>query len=347
MNNQLNILFLGELHRADAQSWYKGIEMCLGQTIEKVEIRPQRYRCMRIIAFAQFMFKLICSSKKYDIVLAERTTSYGFLTIFVNAKVRAIAQQGITDTYPENGFSGFYKAILKRTACKYATIIHAWGHAMVPSQLKAGAHPAKIKVKPKGINLKQFTYRDKITDFKPIAIVTRSLYEEYRHEDILQAVHLLQVQGIILEVYIIGDGPKRNELIQLCKQLQIEDKIHFIGRVPNDQLPEYLNKASIYLSVPETEGVSSSLFEAMACGCIPIVTHLPGNIPFIQPGINGELVKVKNPESLALALAQVINKPEHYKKGVERNRDFIEKEADWHKNMQYFTNLYLNLLNQK
>ncbi|MFT5773136.1 MAG: glycosyltransferase involved in cell wall biosynthesis, partial [Algoriphagus sp.] len=104
-------------------------------------------------------------------------------------------------------------------------------------------------------------------------------------------------------------------------------------------------KAKIYISVPETEGVSASLFEALASGCFPIVTDLLGTRVFINSGENGILVPVGNPEELAEALMHYNGNSERFESAVLANRTFIEDEVDLKKNMKLIWNRYLEIFN--
>jgi glycosyltransferase involved in cell wall biosynthesis len=345
------ILFLGETFRADAQSWIKGIQKQSGQKIETMEIPYSDSRIRRICNAVIFLFKVLQSrfASQYDFVLAERATSYGFFSLFVNAKLRVVAQQGITDAYPESGFSGFYKRILQRIVYKNVDLIHAWGHVMTYAMLTSGADPRKIMVLPKGIDLKRFEFRnpDSFDFLKTRLIVTRSLFELYRHEDILLTVAKHKKIGNYLNVDFIGDGPEEDKLKKMSADLNIANQINFVGKVPNEELPYLLNKSILYLAVPTTEGVSSSLFEAMAVGCFPIVSDLPANQVFLSNNENGILVPVKNVTKLADAIQFAIDNPERIKNAILKNRVYIEANVDFDKNMKIIYDTYLTFFSQK
>lgn len=343
----MRILFLGESYRADAQSWYRGIEAASGFPVEIKELPSTGGRVGRMIKALGFLTNLIFSSDKYDIVLAERSTSYGFFSLFVNTKVRVVAQQGITDCYPDVGFTGWYKRILQRAIYQRADRIHAWGYVMTYSMLERGTEPHRIKVKPKGLDLNRFRFVSHSEDQKVVAIVTRSLYDIYRHEDILNAIAILKKKGKTIHCLMVGDGAERQKLHQLTDDLGINQEITWLGRIPNPDLPNYLAKASLYLAVPTTEGVSSSLFEAMACGCFPIVTDLPANRAFISPGVNGLLVEPCNPASLADQIEKYLTDPLRFEPGVESNRAYIEANCDITVNMREFFLDYKQLAGSK
>ena len=179
------------------------------------------------------------------------------------------------------------------------------------------------------------------------AIVTRSLYDIYRHSEILEALSILKNKGVIVRCLMIGDGIEKEKLLKQTSNLGLEEQVKWLGRVPNDELPQYLAQAELYLAIPETEGVSASLFEAMACGCFPIVTDLPANRAFINSGQNGLLVQLGNPQDLAEKIEHYCSDPLRFRPFVRFNRNFIELNCNLEVNMGEFFSTYQKLLNQR
>lgn len=347
----IKILFLGETYRADAKTWIKGIEQESGTRPDTMEIKRSDTRTGRIFNALLFFFQILKTSfgNRYDLVLAERATSYGMFSLFVNAKVRIVAQQGITDAFPEEGFSGFYKRIIQRWVYKRVDMIHAWGHVMTYAMLNSGAAPHKILVLPKGIDLGlyQFSGTNHIPSPEVSLIVTRSLYYLYRHADILKSVAILKDNGLKVKVVMVGEGPEYPRLVQLCRDLNIEDQVNFMGLVPNYELPKLLSQSALYVAFPTTEGVSSSLFEAMAMGCFPIVSDLPANQAFLSQKKNGILVPVEDVSQLASAIRFAVEHPDLVEKAIVVNREYIAKHVDFKRNMKVIYKRYLGLLSQK
>ncbi|MGK4569179.1 glycosyltransferase [Flavobacterium sp. 3HN19-14] len=177
------------------------------------------------------------------------------------------------------------------------------------------------------------------------AIVTRSLQPEYRHETILKAFDIINQKGIDFVLTIVGDGTELKNLKKLAKNLKISDKVHFTGRIPNSDLPQLLQQANFYLSMPITEGVSASLFEAMAAGCYPVVTDIPGNQSWISHRENGQLIAIDNIEMLAEELIWANENKDYREKAVASNRSFVEKNADYNTNMKIIADRYHQLIN--
>ena len=340
------ILFLGETYRADAQTWIRGIESSSGISIDTLEVKGTSTRAGRILKFLGFGFQILKTnfSKSYDLVLAERATSYGLFSLFVNAKKRIVAQQGITDAWPEEGFSGVYKRFFQKLVYKKVDLIHAWGEVMVPAMINSGADPHKIMVLPKGINLESYAFgKEKNPN---LAIVTRSLTPVYHHDLILEAVSILKLENIDLQLKIVGDGPLLIILKERTKELGLENQVEFLGRIHNTQLPKFLQNSGLYISFPETEGVSASLFEAMATGCFPVVSDLPGTRAFINSGENGILVPAKDSQALAQAIKFYIRNPNLVSQAVLNNRKFVEDHADVKKNMEEIWKRYCSVFQE-
>ncbi|MDI6049088.1 glycosyltransferase [Flavobacterium sp. XS2P24] len=345
------ILFLGESYRADAITWMNGLKEFGNFEIITWELKTPsnciHNRILRIFEFELAIFKIkkIIKTQQPDMVIAERTTSYGFLAALSGVKPVAIAQQGKTDLWPEKSISLPLKRLIQNYAFKKADLIHAWGPVMTISMLEANVDMNKVLVLPKGIDLTKFGNQNNANPEKICAIVTRSLLPEYRHDIILKSFAILNQKGIDFVLTIIGDGSQLSKLKDLAKDLGIENKVNFTGRIPNTELPKLLQQSNIYISMPITEGVSASLFEAMATNCYPVVTDIAGNQSWIKHRENGQLVTVDDYKMLSEELIWAFENNEHRNEAVLKNRVFLEKNADYNINMKIIANKYHELIN--
>ncbi|MFV7236839.1 glycosyltransferase [Flavobacterium sp. ZB4R12] len=345
------ILFLGESYRADAITWMNGLREFGNFEIITWELKTSnnnlKNRILRIFEFelAFFKIKKIIKSQQPDMVIAERTTSYGFLAALCGVKPVAIAQQGRTDLWPEKSILLPLKKLIQHYAFQKADLIHAWGPVMTISMIKVNVDMNKVLVLPKGIDLEKFGNKNNANPEKICAIVTRSLLPEYRHDIILKSFAILNQKGMDFVLTIIGDGTQLSKLKDLAKDLGIENKVNFTGRIPNTALPKLLQQSNIYISMPITEGVSASLFEAMATNCYPIVTDIAGNQSWIKHRENGQLVTVDDFEMLAEELIWAFENSEYRNNVVLKNRTFVEQNADYNINMKIIAQKYHELIN--
>ena len=344
------ILFLGETYRADAITWITGLKEFGDFEIVTWELKTPSSgffnRVLRLVEYCGAMFNInkLVQTYKPDMVIAERTTSYGFLAALCDVKPSAIAQQGISDLWPENSLLIPFKKLIQHYAFKKATLIHAWGIAMTYSMKNANVDMTKVMVCPKGVDVARF----KRTNTKEIptikAIVTRSLLPEYRHSTIIKAFEIIHQQGIDFTLTIVGDGPQLIDLKNLARTLKISSKVVFTGRIPNEALPKLMTQHNFYISMPTTEGVSSSLFEAMAIDCYPIVSDILGNQCIITHRENGQLVTVDDKEMLAKEIIWAYENQEYRNQVIDKNRKFVHEKANYKQNMKIIADRYHELI---
>jgi len=344
------ILFLGESFRADAITWINGLREFGDFEIITWELTtPSNNKTNRILRLLEFIFaifkiKKIIKAENPNMVIAERTTSYGFLAAMTGIHPMAIAQQGQTDLWPEKTVTISFKKLIQNYAFQQADLIHAWGEVMTLTMKESNVDMNKVLVLPKGIDLDVFANHNNANPQKICAIVTRSLLPEYRHDIILKAFGVLNRKGIDFSLIIVGDGKQFPILKQLAKELKIQEKVIFTGRIPNTQLPQLLQESNFYISMPITEGVSASLFEAMACNCYPIVTDIAGNRSWIQHRENGNLVPVDDYNALAEELIWSFENKDQKEQAVLINRKTVEHKANYKTNMKIISNKYYHLI---
>lgn len=346
------ILFLGETYRADAITWMNGLRdfgdfEVVTWELETNNAGVNRLRRLFELSKAILTIRSTVRKLKPDMVIAERTTSYGFLAAISGIKPMAVAQQGITDLWPLDSPLYIFKKVLQDYAFKKADIIHAWGKVMADHMAESKVDMAKVMVLPKGINLDFFEFNANHDDSMINAVVTRSLEPEYRHDVILRAFALIRQKNIPFKLVIIGDGSESKNLKLLAKELDIDTKVEFLGRINNNNIPKYLQDSNFYISMPITEGVSASLFEAMASGSFPIVSDLAGNRCWLTEKVNGLLVPSENHIKLAEELEWAFNNSKVTKKAIADNRKFVEENANYSKNMKIIAKAYNDLMNVK
>ena len=201
------ILFFGETYRADAITWMNGLREFGDFEIVTWELKTSNNgfnRIIRLFELAKAILTIKSIVKKFnpDMVIAERTTSYGYLAAISGLKPMAIAQQGITDLWPHNSPLYIFKKRLQNYAFKKADLIHAWGNSMAEHMKESNVDMDKVMILPKGINLDFFQFNDASDGTMINAVVTRSLEPEYKHDLILKAFSIVKQKNISFKLTI-------------------------------------------------------------------------------------------------------------------------------------------------
>ncbi|MEM2857261.1 MAG: glycosyltransferase family 4 protein, partial [Candidatus Nitrosocaldaceae archaeon] len=129
---------------------------------------------------------------------------------------------------------------------------------------------------------------------------------------------------------IIGDGPLREEYINICRHNGIESNVIFKGRVSEDQLIKSYQESSMLIvpSTTDTDSFPLVSLEANACG-IPVVASRVGGIPYyVNEGINGFLVKPADSKALADKITELLDKPKLLEELSRKSRERA-LEFDW------------------
>ncbi|HUR10290.1 MAG TPA: glycosyltransferase family 4 protein [Flavitalea sp.] len=90
--------------------------------------------------------------------------------------------------------------------------------------------------------------------------------------------------------------------------LQVSKNIILIGKVEYEQLQRWYSAADYFLSCSHREACGYSLIEAMACGCLPVVTDIPSFRVLTSNGTLGQLFEPGNPEALKKAIENAVLK---------------------------------------
>jgi glycosyltransferase involved in cell wall biosynthesis len=109
-------------------------------------------------------------------------------------------------------------------------------------------------------------------------------------------------------IVIVGQGPLESELRAELSRRGLQDRVAFVGRVSDEDLPAYYQAcdALVLPSVARTEAFGVVQIEAMAAGRPVVSTNLPTGVPWVnRDGVTGLVVPPGNAEALGAALARL------------------------------------------
>ncbi len=104
---------------------------------------------------------------------------------------------------------------------------------------------------------------------------------------------------------VANDGSLCAQATALAQQLGLADRVTFVGRLTPDAQSHWYARAQWHLSLPRSDSVSVSVLEAMAHGCIPLLSDLPANRELVRDGDNGMVLGDPIPIDLPSRLASL------------------------------------------
>lgn len=156
-----------------------------------------------------------------------------------------------------------------------------------------------------GVDLEKFISKGEKIDFglpKPIILSVGALYWYKHHERSIKALKLLENGSLV----IVGEGPQKNELVQLAETLDLSDRVKFI-QVPFEKIPAYYRSADLFvLPSWNRESFGIVYLEAMASGLPVIAPDDLSRREIIDDA--GILIDTENPDKYAQAIITALNK---------------------------------------
>jgi glycosyltransferase involved in cell wall biosynthesis len=165
----------------------------------------------------------------------------------------------------------------------------------------------KIIIAPRHIiNFDKFKITKNFNEKENLIGYIGRLSEEKGINNFLDAIKILSKTENDLKFLIGGNGNLKVEVEKFIKKNELNDTVKFIGWIPQDKLPNYLNEIKLLVIPSYTEGLPNIMLESMACGT-PVLANSVGSIPdIIEDGFNGFLIAKNSPENIAKDILRVI-----------------------------------------
>jgi glycosyltransferase involved in cell wall biosynthesis len=184
------------------------------------------------------------------------------------------------------------------------------------------------------------------------------LYKFKGHEFLLRAMPTILKAEPNAKLVLVGDGEMRGQLEALTKELDIADKVVFLGERSNGMsrsterehvrrnsgdkdVAEALRAFDIFVFPSLREGMPGALMEAMAAGLPVVATDIDGNRELVRHGIDGLLVPPHDFKELALSVIELLLDKKRAQKFGTAARERIGKDFGIEKMVHSLDEVYL------
>ena len=281
-----------------------------------------------------------------DILHAHYVTSYGLAGALTGRHPLIVTAWG-SDVLvmPEESwiYRRMVRFVLNRADLITSMAEHMTRHLIERRYAAAG----KVITLPFGVDTDAFNLnqrRRRHGNGSPLVVSTRRL-------DHGLDVHLF-IQAIpqVLDCYpdskfvVTSDGTLYSELKELATDLGIARCVEFRGDISHQEMPRLLGQADVFVSTSRSDGNNISLNEAMACGAFPVATNIPANRAWIESGKNGLLFPCHDPDRLAKAIIEALEKPAWRQAIMIDNWEIICSQASWQNKMAEMESWYASLV---
>ncbi|HLT90010.1 MAG TPA: glycosyltransferase family 4 protein [Woeseiaceae bacterium] len=196
-----------------------------------------------------------------------------------------------------------------------------------------------IEVIPNGIDPERFSPpAERRVRKVPRLITVARLLERKGIQTILEACARPTVLPV--ELSIVGTGPYENELKQMVRSLGLDDRVRFLGFVPNEELPNLYRESDIFVLPSETESFGLVFAEAMSCG-LPIAASNVGGIPeTVRDGVDGLLCPPGEPLSLRENILRLMSNVDTRREISHSQRERILERYSWEQIAARYADVY-------
>lgn len=221
------------------------------------------------------------------------------------------------------GWDGRLDVLAESIVWEYAIrLLNQFDHAVFPSNTQAAAFADRGLLVPttvisngvdgdryqpghRGVEAVEAKYR--LPPGRRMLFVSRLAKDKRVDVLIRSMVHLRETGAHLI---LVGTGDDREHLSDLVADLDLGEFVHFLGFVPEEDLPSVYRASDLFAIASECEVQSIPTLQALATG-LPVVAVEAAALPdLVTDGVNGFLVPPDDPRSLADAVLGILDDPE-------------------------------------
>jgi teichuronic acid biosynthesis glycosyltransferase TuaC len=182
-----------------------------------------------------------------------------------------------------------------RWAASQATAVITVCNALRSEVVALGVDENLVTSLRNGVDLELFRPLDRTPNERFTLLTVGHLVPVKGQDLIIAALPLLPD----VELVLAGDGPDRKKLEAQARSLGVEDRVRFLGAVPQSELPRHYSNADALVLASSREGWANVLLESMACGTPVVASRVYGTPEVVASSAAGVLMAERTPRALA------------------------------------------------
>ena len=203
-----------------------------------------------------------------------------------------------------------------------------------------GVKKEKIKVIYNGTKI--IPVNSKSLDVKNIKLITVGRLAPFKNIDrIIMSLKQIDFEDNNIKLFIVGDGPERQNLEILVKKLKLENHVVFTGQLVEDELNKHYQNSDIYIQASGYEGLPHTLLEAISHNLSIISTPIGGTNEILENDTNGwtiELIEGKYPSEKEISdkVNYILNNKQEDEIKKNRARELLIENFDKNINFEKY-----------
>jgi len=135
---------------------------------------------------------------------------------------------------------------------------------------------------------------------------------------------------------LVGSGPEEAKLKKLSKELNLSNRVIFVGHVDRSEVTKYRKASDIFVGPSRSEGLGNAFLSAMASQLPIIATQEGGIVDFLynkeknsDRPTTGWVVEKDSPEQIADAVKDILSNPEKVKQVTKAAHKLVCEKYNW------------------
>ena len=263
-----------------------------------------------------FRVRSLIAELKPDLLHAHYVARYGWLAALTGFRPLVLTAWG-SDVQPRPGMQGARIAkVLTPYALRRASVITVDAHDVGDICRRMTRRAVRIETVTFGADLTRFRPGLPVADLRrqldiplgaPIVVSPRIFAPLYNIDTIVESIPMVAKQFpdviYVLQNYSsLGNPSYQQELSELVDKLGVTRHVRFQGEMAHSEMALLYNLGDVVVSVPASDGVPATFFEAMGCEVPLVVSDLPAYDPLIADGRTGLRVQPGSASEVARAI---------------------------------------------
>lgn len=263
----------------------------------------------------------------------------------------------VADIHGSNDFGAFLSSkILKQKqikALKFIDKLLCVSRWQIDAGIQRGIPEEKLEYVPLGVDINKFNLKEKkllkdkynYSEETTLILFVGQLIKRKGLEYLISSIPHIVKNYRNVKFVIIGSGPNRSNLFNMCYQKDIMKFVDFKGGVSEEVLLDYYSMADIFILPSLSEGQPMVIYEAMASENAVIGTNVAG-IPYqIQDNVTGYIIPPADSKAICEKISYLLDNPDScIQMGKNSRKRVIEKGWTWECYAKRVTNIYNQLI---
>jgi glycosyltransferase involved in cell wall biosynthesis len=237
--------------------------------------------------------------------------------------------QGDADTSPRG------RVAAERVVASSVARILASCTDEVRELVSMGAPRAHIDVVPSGVDRTHFTPHGPSTprSGRPTLLTVGRLVPRKGVDDAIATLRWLPGVELVVaggpDAADLDRDPEVARLRECAQRCGVGDRVHFLGRVPHEDLPAHVRAADLVVCLPWYEPFGIVPLEAMACEVPVVGSAVGGLLDTVIDGVTGALRPPRKPQAAAQAIAELLADDDRRKRYGAAGAQRVAAHYDW------------------